>query len=493
MRYDLPNFRIDFTDWMKGNNLYDNYPSGGLKESALAYNPFKYPGLLVSAPDRVETTITSSLKRVPSFAWAISFSNKGTAGVSTDNAIVALSGDVPGTAGDGYFYEVNKSTGVFTSIVNDTVKDYVEGITFALPYNEGAIFTSTTDISYVIPRLNSVNKTLWTGAGDLNQSALTDSVPHPMSYLDDLIYIGDGGDLHEFDTGSFTADSNVFSLGNNFVITALAEHRGYLYIAASQYFFDFASFTTVKALSKIFLWDGFSEGYLDEFITPDRINAFKASEDGRLYGWTTKQFGYFNGLSFTPLKDLENAVYPHHIVSVKNGLMYADGTKIIRYSSIYPGSTRRFFFIEQHTKTIGSIMISYLTNYIVTLNGAVSTSGVNLLYSDLDNRSGGTRSYEFNPREIKVPVKVRSVVIETDGLGSPGSVQVQFKNENGVTQSCGTFISSNTKMAAKKKWRFDPSKLTASSVIIPYITITGSAKLKSVDFFYEPAIDVGNA
>lgn len=482
MRFDLPNFRIDFRDWNKGNNLYDDLPTGGFKRDTTGYNPFKTPGALQSMPTLSETAVTASLKRSPIVAWAPggNVADFGLIGVGVDAA--------PLTGGQGYFYFIDEQTGAMTLLYtcHATNYSYKLGQSEAVTYNTGILVSSQKGLTFVNPG-TGLNEAAYTGFGLSDFNA---NVPHPMAYLEDILYIGDLELLHQLDGG--TGDSAYFSIPSQFIITALEEHRGYLMIAGSEYYMFQSNITNVKTRTEIFTWPGYGESFVDRFIIPDQVTAMKSADDGRLYVWTIKQFGYFNGLRFVPLRDLENPIYKSQIMLVKNGLMFADGMKMIRYASVVPGGSKYFYVNEVHTKTITALVSGYPSKFTTMLDGGIGNAGRNVLYTDL-TASGGTREYEFNPRITKVPVKMRQVVVETDGLGASGVITVKYKNSNGETKDCGTFTYADVKMAAKKRWTFTISGHPSTTQITPLITVGGTAKLLSVDYYYEAAGETNNA
>lgn len=499
MQYNLPNFRIDFRDWMKGNNLYDNYPNGGLKADEVGYNAFKYPGLLVAQPTLDETTITSNLKRVPVIA------GRGAQNGGKMNFTV-ISSDDPEAAGTGYAYTVNGLTGEMVSFKSPS-SGYVDPLVLTKVYQNGWSEMVETRNGVVVSHSNGLTQLFLSSTTDesfhttTGIGTLTSSAPHPLAWFESFIYVGDDEDLHEVDPDGSTGTATVLTMPNRYTITSLQEHQGYLFIAATKYFTSTDAFTGVdrkyrnyKIRTELFTWDGYSESFIERFRIPDAVSVLLSDEDGRLYVWTHRQFGYFNGLTFVPLRDLDNVVYRHEVVKVKNGLMYSDGNKIIRYSSVLPGGERKFFVQEEYTLDVGSILTIIPDVVFVTLNGEASTSGRNLIIPSVDEGTSGTnRQFEFNTKNIRVAVKVRHVVVETDGLGASGVIKVEYKDSDGNTKTCGTFTYTDTKMADKKRWIFDVHGATATTQITPLITLSGTAKLKSVDYYYEQAVDVNNS
>lgn len=492
MRYELPNFRVDFRDWMKGNNLYDDYPTGGLKAAQVGYNPFKYPGLLVSNQNLSEASVSSGLYQSPAITWAARF-------------VSAASGSVPvllGVDSDPYVgstpkvYWMDQTTKALTAFTTTTAftATYRKGFSYMVKYGSGLLVSSTNNLTKLTLGSPNITKDedYRTTAG---LSGMSSTSPHPIAFLDNLAYVADNEDIHELDPATNTGVDSVFSLQDTYTITELTEHRGYLYIAATEeysYSTTPNTFINSRDYTRIFVWDGFSQGYLDNYTIPDRVTAMYSGDDGRLYIWTIKQFGYLNGIEFKPLRDIENVVYRDDIVPVKNGLMYADGTKLITYASVMPNATRRFFIQEIYTKNITSV-ITIGNEQQIVLKGGSSLNGIVVSYGSYLTQSGGSRTFEFNARFTKVSVAVRHVIVETEGLGASGVIVVAYKDSKGNTNTCGTYTYADTAMAATRRWVFDVFEVDPTSQITPIITITGTAKLKSVDYYYEEVVEVNNA
>jgi len=132
MRYELPHFTIDRTDFLKGGNTFENYPDGGMTFDYFGYNAFGKPGWITGAPS-FGANITGSLVPDPGISFA---QGKGT--ISQEIMCVGNDAD-----NDGTYYSMVESTGALTrvgSVDSDSV--YQLGFVSSIYYN-GSFFTTT--------------------------------------------------------------------------------------------------------------------------------------------------------------------------------------------------------------------------------------------------------------------------------------------------------------------------------------------------------------
>lgn len=663
--YNLPHFRVDYQDWIRGNNVADNYPNGGLLSSETGFNPFKYEGLVVAQKDFPTTTVTSSLKRAAAMATSPNV-DQGT-GIMGLLGIAGI-GD-PNSWGLGRFYTIDPDTGAMTAKgAGNTSKNYRRGWTDTCMIGYDTLFTSATDITKVTMSGGTATIAETWGTSNGMSGDHTDHVPHPIIVGDTLAYVADGNELTQVDLASSTVTKAYFThIPSEYVVTAGIYHRGYFYLAAAYWYAAFGIITNAKLHTRIFLWDGFSQSFADDFYIDDTVTAMHRGGDGTVFVWTTKHFGYLSGSTFVKLRKIVNKVYKCDIIDVPNGVMYAEGTQMVRYSAVVPGGRKAFFIVpftpgtpdttfsfsgNSHALNVANISLdvvaatdvhtieegtaasfgitngtallytgpshdvfvnnttyyagnvsgstlklysdaglttlmnstvdtightfsvpfnnSYVSlsvnpaeygisagtaiqytgttsgglvhntvyyagelttsrfsvysdsglttkvtmsadvnpaNFSMTVSGSETIialaqlhadypivftdhgtpgSGKNLLYGPLDNDTSGTnKSFRFNRRITRVPVKVRGVVIETDGLGASGTITVSYYNSEGTLKACGTYSYAIPAHAARKRWGFEVMSHPTTTEIDPVITISGTAKFKSVDFYYE--------
>lgn len=660
--YNLPHFRIDYQDWFRGNNVADNYPNGGLLSTETGFNPFKYEGLVVAQKDFPTTTVTSNLKRAAAVSTGINIKQSDGSMQLLGIASVAD----PNTWQIGRFYGIDPLTGAMTAKgAGNTTKHYRRGWTDMCSIGYDTLISSGTDLTKYVEG-GSITENWGTGNGMSGDH--TENVPHPIIVMDAFAYIADGNELTQVDLDGGIATKGYFThIPSEYVITAGIYHRGYAYLAAAYWFAALGVVSNAKTHTRIFLWDGFSQSFADDFYIDDIVTAMHRSGDGTVFVWTYKHFGYLNGTQFVKLRKINTRVYKCDIIDVPNGVMYSDGTTIVRYSSIVPGGKRAFFSVpftpgtpdtsfaftgnshsinvatldvdvvaatDVNTLEVGTCAdygivngtaltyigpnhdvlvmntvyyagnvsgatfklyadagLTTLKNFTVdtighqftvpgnlsyvglsanpleygivsgsaitftgsTAGGLVHNtvyyageitssrfsvysdvglttkvtmsadvnpaafsvavsgsetiiglaqlkedypivftdhgtpgSGKNLLYGPLDNdTSGNNKTFRFNRRITRVPVKVRGVVVETEGLGASGTITVSYYNSEGVLKTCGTYTYATAKMAARQRWAFEVTGHPTTTEVDPVVTISGTAKFKSVDFYYE--------
>lgn len=498
MEYDLPHFRIDFRDWMKGNNLYDEYPSGGLIGSAIGYNPFKYPGLLVAKPALPTTTVTSSLKRAA--AISTSFNASSTVG-SGSFALVGLAkdGDPNVSAADGYFYQIDPNTGAMTAMGGVGSKSYRLGWSDMEGIQNYSVVTSADDIAIINPSAGSAGPgtslafQIYENFASTEGVGMSSSVPHPMGWFEEFLYVADGGTLHMFENYNTIVEDAFTNIPDRYTVTALCQSRSYLLIAATQYFSNAAAYSNPKTPTRILVWDGYSPSFADDILVDDQVTAMVRGNDSIVYVWTRQHFGYINGSRVEKLRKLNNPVYKSQITSVTDGIMYADGPTMVRYSSVIPGGTKYFFLEDTLTENIMAMAQLVTDKPIVFTDKGSAGSGRNLLYTGLDTGTSGTHTFQFNTRVLRATCKVRHVVIETEnGVGASDYVTVAYIDQNGTTQTCGTFTGATSAMLAKKVWNFDVFAKPGTTIIKPLITLSGAVKLRSVEFYYAQVGQINN-
>jgi hypothetical protein len=472
MRYDFAHFRVDKSDWLKGNNAYDDYPEGGTLASTVGVNAFSKPGLLTNNPV-LGSTVTASLPPRGVISWGV-----GSGSSSPFVMAVYTNAD-----SDASFYSVNTSTGAMTIAGSaDTGRNYTLGITDTVFYNNKFYTTSETDITEHAADLSSPDVDWWTSTK--SQAALTAGIPHPQLVYEGIHYIADGRYLHKNDMG--TISTQVFDVPPDHVITSMVEWNGLIYITAEPYKnLD----GTIHGLAQLFSWDGLSESWYEQYFLDYRINAMYVYKN-RLFMWTNQFMGLWTGSEIEPVRPVSNQVFKCHITATADSMFYADGTTIVRYGAPYiAGLTKKFYkYMSSPGLAFGGI-ISVRNNNMIVSETHASASPIYYI-SDINTpSSSAAKTFEFNPRFFKQPVKVRGIVIETEQIASGQSVQVSYVNDNGDTKTpssdSGTFAYATTTHQGKSFWRFDVHGHVATRWIRPKITLTGGLHIRSIDYLYE--------
>lgn len=472
MRYDFTHFRVDKSDWLKGNNAYDDYPEGGSLASTVGMNAFSKPGLLTNNPV-LGSTVTGSLPPRGVISW----------GVGSGSSAPIVMAVYSNASDDGSFYSVNTSTGAMTIAGSaDTAKNYIPGITDTVFYNNKFYTTSDTDIMELSADLATQDNDWWTATKA--QAALTTGVPHPLLVYESIMYIADGRYLHKLDGA--TVSTQVFDCPPDHVITSMIEWNGLIYITSEPYKnLD----GTIHGLARLFSWDGLSESWYEEYFLDYRVNAMYVYKN-RLFMWTNQFMGLWTGSEIEPVRPVSNQVFKQHITATADSMFYADGTTIVRYGAPYiAGLTKKFYkYLSSPALAFGGLISVRDDNLIVSETHA--TASPIYYISDINTASSSAaKTFEFNARYFKQPVKVRGIVVETEPIASGQSVLVSYVNDNGDTKTpssdSGTFAYSTAAHAGKSFWRFDVNGQPATRWIRPKITLTGGLHIRSIDYLFE--------
>lgn len=474
MNYNLPSFRVDRTDFLKGQNSYDHLPDGGQLTTANGINAFSKPGLITVVPD-LGNAVTGSLPASGIFNFGFA------KGAITMNPVCMATN----SSQDGYYYTLDDS-GAMTLVGSaDTSQNYDIGKSDTVFYQGSFYTTSTTDIIKNSVDLATRDTSFWVTTKA--KSSLDSFSPHPMVVFGDIMYIASARYLHQLDAA--TATEAVLDLGADWVITAMAVYNNLIYICAEQYW-NYSS--TYHGLAKMFTWDGYSASWLDEWNINYRVSAMYVFENV-LYMWRYSDMGYWDGSRFKPLRPMSTQTYKHQITECQGSMFFTDNTMVVRYGSPTLTGGKRFFnyWVTNSNQFTG--IASWTQNGIlISKNGNTNMS--NIFVSNINTPGAGSYEAIFNPRFFKRPVKLRAAVIELgQAIASGQSIQINFQNDKSELKTVGTFDNAVTAMAAKQNWSFDILGKAATRNVKPRLTITGGAYVRSVDFFYEAAEDQLNA
>lgn len=469
MNYSLPKFTINYKDFLNGQNLYDSYPSGGIKKISDRVNIFYKPGYLTSGPAKADATVSLQRNPVNSFSFG---------------AITSFTGCAVGSNGaqDGYFYSVTENGVMTLEGSADTAHDYNIGFIDTKYYNNRFYTTSKTDIVENVPSMASASRDLTFWTVTKGQAALSSTKPHPMVVYGSILYIADGQYLHSLDTT--TAASNVLDLGVGYTITALTEYLGYIYIAAEAYTNAGA---TLHGLGKLLTWNGYAKTWIDEWNYDQRIDSMVVFENV-LYAFTSSFVSYFSGGRFIPMRPLIGRVYPHQIALIDRSMFFSDGSHLVRYGSPVPGARKVF------TEIIDPASDGVYTGLLATENRKLllaetivtGLAGKVSLISDVtapNSSSGSSNVVYFNERNFIRPIKIRGILVETEQLSTGQYVSVRWIDDNGTASATYRHSASASKNLNRRT--FDVVAGGPLTSMSPYIEIGQGAMVKQITFFYE--------
>ena len=474
MNYSQPSFRIDSKDFLKGNNVYDDFPEGGALASTVGINSFSRPGLLAQAP-ALGAAVTASLPAGGVISWAI---GSGTS-VPSPIAVYTNSSKIAS------WHNVNASNGAMTKVgTDDNTREYTLGVTDTVFYNGHFYTTSRTDICKNTVDLLTRDQTWWTGTE--GKPALTAGMPHPMLVYESILYIADGKFLHKLD--GTTISTEVWDAPPDYVITALVEYNGLIYITAEPYV-DLTG--SVHGLSQMFSWDGLLESWYEQYFLDYRINALYVYKN-RLYAWTNDYMGLWTGTELEPIYTVSNQVFKCHITATSDSMVFADGTKLVRYGKPFtPNLNKKFYNYTNASAAAPFTGIMSASGDSLILTESHATASPNFYLENVNTpATAGTRSLSFNKRFFKQPVKPRGVVITTsDVLASGESVKAGYIDMHGDAQypvsDGGAFAYSVTKMQDKIIWEFELLSKKETRTMIPIVEVTAGVHVRSIDYLYE--------
>lgn len=480
MQYDFPHFRIDRSDFLRGANTYEDYPDGGIVSSSYGYNAFKLPGFLTLSPSLdTATSVTAGLP----VGVGISFA-RGKNGLSQETVCIGRN-----ASDDGYFYTVNDSTGALTLVGSaDTTKNYTVGKTSTVFYAGNYYTTSETDITLNVPGLTAGSRNVSWWQTTKGMAPLDANAPHPQVIYGDIHYIADGRYIHQNDNG--TTQYNVFDLGVDWVITAMEVYNNLIYIAAEPYYNYNGNY---HGLAKIFTWNGYNDGFLDEYLVENRISSMVVFKN-TLYVFTRNYMGYFDGNIVRNLYPVSGQIYSHQVTSTSDSMWFADNTTIVRYGSPYLTGKLRFHkFWSTVSLAVNGLCSPSYESLVITTTGA--SNGSNFFISNVNTpATSGSAAVVFNKRMFTRPVRIRGAVIQLrDTLTSSPtrSVTVGYVSDVDATKS-KTFTGGNAAMVDKQRWRFDFFNQQPTRRIQPFLTMGSNPYIEWVDFLYEPSEDMLN-
>lgn len=468
-------FTIDYTEFVKGTNSFPELPDATFKDKA--GNPFYVPGFWGNPPPwgTPASTLAGPINGIVSFGKA-----KGSLGLSP--MCVAQNG-----AEDGYFYTMNTGSGVLTQVgAVDSGHDY-SNFSDTVFYKGFYFTTSKDDITRNDIPLTTRTTNYWTGT--LGKAALFPFNPHPMVVYADIIFIADGQYLHKID-GMFTGTTNVLDLGSDWVITAMCEYQGLIYIAAERYY---NAGGDQQGISKIVTWNSYSPSFINEWQVNYRVSCLYPY--GRLlYVFAKTVFGYWDGAEIKILRRTTNQVYKFQVTQSDYSLWYVDFKKMIRYGNplVSTGSAKRFYeFSYPDNVNLNGLYNSTVSfQYRNLFAGFIDNNNLKTFYIDNVNQPSTIenidRVYTLSERNFKQSIVIRGAIIETFPLGSGQKVKISFQDQTGTTYDIATFDGANPLHVLKTRYTFDFFKMLPTRGVTPVITLTNEVLVKSIQYVYEP-------
>lgn len=372
---------------------------------------------------------------------------------------------------DGYFYSLNDTSGQPTLEATDTGRDYKPGISDMLKYGTSILTTSTANVALSDFDYSTNDFTWWTVTRG-HAALSTNPIWHGLVEYGGIVYIADGRYLHSWD--GTTSTTQVLDLPAGMSITSMTVHNNLLTISAEFYFDNLAG--NYYRGSKIFTWDGFSPSWLSEADVNERIDTL-VSEGGVLFVTTPRFFGYFNGVSIVPIRELTTQVRKYQITSARDRIYIAQGSDVLCYGNPILGRPRVFSYPMKFSATISSLF-AYRDGH---LTGSSTTSAIHC--TDIDG-VGGTSAIMYSD---KIPLEyshIRHVEIETTTMASGDSFALAYVDSKGTTRTIDTF--SFATHGAKSFIGFDILNGVPTYICQMKLTIVGVAGFRRMHVYYDP-------
>lgn len=470
----MKSFKITYKDFMRGQNSYEDYPDGGIVTSAIGANPFSRRAWLQNAPDQAQVT------DIPGVGQSIAYAQ----GPASAN-FVSLGRT---TGGNGKFYSINTSTGVYTLVASDTTKTYSKTNSDATYYAGKYYFTSESNVTQTDLALGSLDPVWWTTTQA--QPAFADT-KHPVVVYGAILYIGDGKYIHQYDNydqgiGGPLAQSQVLDLEDGYVIDNMVVYNNLIFIAAHL----------GNGFSKIYTWDGFSPSWIDEYDANDLITSMFVFQ-GILFVFMPNAVCYFDGTKIKEIREISGSVYKHMVTKSRTSMYLIeviDSTHscITRYSPVvFQGKQANVWYryLDQSIANglYDTCIIGASQSLFSASNASTARKSSFIDGSNINDRSTTKNNiFTFNQRTFSVQVNVRSIVAEFDDISTgTNEIDLAWIDDKETSHSVGSITGVNTE--EHNRQMFDSFEQPLSRIVQLVATIKKSARLKSIEVFYEPS------
>lgn len=493
---NLPSFKIDYREFLKGENSYAEYPDGGFispegfsdeaeTEGQVGVNLYKRVTYLCTPPDPVSLfEVVENIDNI--IAW-------GSGNFVTDIMCIGVNG-----SNHGFFYSVDNNDAALTLQDTDTTRAYIDKITDVVLYQNNFYVTSLTDIAQCTPDMLTIVQDYWTTT--LGQTALNAN-PHPMTVFVDILYIADGRYLHQIDNA--TVQLQVLDLPDGWIIDALAVYKNFMFIGAH----------TPSGDSKVYLWDGISDSWNEDYEMDDRITSFKIFQ-GVFYAFMPSIMSYFDGTKFKSFRPVYGAgisgsgeVSKFKADTIWNSLMFIEDSSASQYSNwinrygrvISSGRVKNIFtrYISDpepgETLMISSFITTNENSIYGFANNSVGNRPRTFLYYNFGSRGldySGTRKIRvnMNTRVFSTQVKPRKLIAHFDEWNETNGDVLEFgwiddtgvEHPIAIPQIAGTQLN----LTGKKRVSIDINQANATREITLYVNIAKGAQLKALECFY---------
>lgn len=493
---NLPSFKIDYREFLKGENSYLEYPDGGFispegysdeeeTKGRVGVNIYKRITYLTTPPDPISVVdVLDDINDILGWGTGISFLDLMAIGANSSN--------------HGYFYQVNAFTAELTNVDVDITRQYYSPITDVEFYQSYFYVTSATDIARCTSNMGTVVQDYWTGT--LGQPALTFN-PHPMAIFVDILYVADGRYLHQIDGTNVQLE--VFNLDEGWVIDCVIPYKNFLFIGAHL----------PSGASKVFTWDGISDSWIEEYEMDDFVTCFKIFQ-GVLYAFMPSLMSYFDGTKFKQFRPIYGGGFASSPIVRKfqsdiiwDSMFFVESTGLPQYVNwlnrygrpIASGRTKNVFTryisdpVPGESLNIRSIITTNGNNLYGFAIGNSGNSPKSFLYDaglgrGLNNSGTRTIRVNLNTRVFSSQVKPRKLIAHFDNINVDAGSVIEYgwiddKGEEHLIP-IPTIAGTVLPLTGKKRVSIDINNANATREITLYVNISKGAQLKALECFY---------
>lgn len=299
----------------------------------------------------------------------------------------------------------------------------------------GSVFiTSSTDITRVTTAsLGTIDEAWWVTTK--GQTSLAGGTPHIITKVEGDGYISDGPRIHKINS----------SLGVTYAwmtlpyfITAMVKHPDGRHLIAFTSDGE-NSYGIKNTKSSAFIIDTVTAQFIAEKPLAYVVQGAREHE-GVIYVGYGANLGYFNGDSISFLRKLgitissasnQYLILKHHLASMGNQLLVAEGTKVLAFGNIGSNPTKVFWYCTNNDQADSNeLWALYATAQDQLIYGTDSDASARRLYKvDFANAEGDTNKWWSNVYTFPKKAWIRRVDIETQALPSGCSFVAYYRTD----------------------------------------------------------------
>lgn len=468
----MPQIVLDARTFLKGVSVSDDLTDGGYSPNSKGINLFAKPGLITAGKIPVDAVGSGGgVATGGIFAWSTHPANVSPGigrGLGNDSSH------------NGYFYTLSDA-GAATRVTSDSGNTYLPQVSDLFRYgaSNNQFSTSNTDVGMHAFDFSSTNFNWWTSTE--SQAALGANVPHNLFQFGSIMYITDGRYLHSWD--GTTASSQVLILPVGYVINSAVVYQNSIMIAASR----FSPLGGGEATdSRLFLWDGFSSSYSDEYVLQENIDTLILF-GGTLLATTKTYIGYWTGSTIAALYPLSSQIFKYQFC-VTNDRLYLlqSNNDLLCYGNPSLAHPKFFSFPLHNTNNLIGIT-SYRRGKIVYAYASQAGS-----YSDVNGSDQTGQTFYGNKIFLGGPASVKYVIVESELLTTGADMVIGFIDSTGTSVTL-SFDYSYAVLGGKYAHVFRSSKMDVTYAIQPYITFSATPLgIRRLTYIYESTEFIGN-